>query len=69
VLYDPSDRSNVLVLKELQESAPALGLAVRPLDVQGPGEFESAFATMTRERDHALFGMSGVLTLEYRKPS
>src|SRR6266436_5488550 len=29
VLYNPADRSNVLVLKELQESAPALGLTLQ----------------------------------------
>ena len=66
VLYNPSDRSNVLVLKELQESAPALGLTVHPLEVRAPGEFEGAFAAMTRERAHALFVAAGVLTLEQR---
>jgi putative ABC transport system substrate-binding protein len=66
VLYNPSDRSNVLVLKELQESAPALGLTVHPLAVRGPGEFEGVFAALTKERAHALFGVPGVLTLEQR---
>ena len=67
VLYNPSDRSNVLMLKELQESAPALGLTMHPLEVRGPGEFEGAFAALTRERAQALFGAAGVLTLEHRK--
>src|SRR5712691_9193122 len=40
VLYNPADRSNVLVLKELQKSAPALGLTLQPLEVRGPGEFD-----------------------------
>jgi putative ABC transport system substrate-binding protein len=66
VLYNPADRSNVLVLNELQESSPALGLTLRPLGVRGPGEFEGAFAAMTRERVHALFGAAGVLTTEHR---
>jgi len=66
VLYNPSDRSNVLILKELQESAPALGLTVHSLEVRAPGEFEGAFAAMTRERAHALFVAPGVLTLEQR---
>jgi putative ABC transport system substrate-binding protein len=66
VLYNPSDRSNVLMLKELQESAPALGLTVHPLEVRGPGEFEGVFAALTKERAHALFGAAGVLTLEQR---
>jgi putative ABC transport system substrate-binding protein len=66
VLYNPADRSNVLVLKELQESAPALGLTLQPLEVRGPGDFEGAFVAMTRERAHALFGAAGVLTFEHR---
>ena len=67
VLYNPADRSNVLVLKELQESAPALGLTLQPLEVRGAGEFEGAFAAMTRQRAHALFGAAGILTFEHRK--
>ena len=67
VLYDPADRSNVLVLKELQEAAPALGLTLQPLAVGEPGEFEGAFVAMTRERADALFGAAGVLTYEHRK--
>jgi putative ABC transport system substrate-binding protein len=67
VLYNPADRSNVLVLKELQKSAPALRLTLQPLGVRGPGEFEGAFVAMTRERAHALFGAAGILTTEHRK--
>src|SRR6266545_7576915 len=66
ILYNPADRSNVLVLKELQESSPALGLTLQPFGVRGPGEFEGAFAAMARERVHALFGAAGVLTTEHR---
>ncbi len=67
VLYNPGDRANVLMLKDMQESAPALGLTLHPLEVRGPGEFEDAFAAMTRARTHALFGSAGVLTFEHRK--
>jgi putative ABC transport system substrate-binding protein len=66
VLFNPADRANVLVLKQLQEAAPALALTLQPREVRGPGEFEGAFAAMTRERAHALFGAAGVLTLEHR---
>ncbi len=66
VLYNPADRSNVLALKVLQESAPALRLTLQPLEVRGPGEFEGAFVAMTRERAHALFVAAGVLTFEHR---
>jgi putative tryptophan/tyrosine transport system substrate-binding protein len=67
VLYNPADRSNVLVLKQLQEPAPTLGLILQPLEVREPREFEGAFLAMTRERAHAMFGTPGVLTFEHRK--
>ena len=66
VLYNPADRANVLILKQLQEAAPALGLTLQPREVRGPGEFDSAFVAMTRERAHALFGAPGVLTFEHK---
>jgi putative ABC transport system substrate-binding protein len=66
VLYNPADRSNELMLKEFQESAPVLGLTVHALGVRTPAEFEGAFAAITRDRDHALFVGAGVLTLEHR---
>ncbi len=67
VLYNPGDRANVLVLKQLQESAPALGLTLQPLEVRGPGEFNGAFVAMTRDHAPALFVAAGVLTFEHRK--
>lgn len=67
VLHDPAERSNVLILKELQAAAPTLGLTLQPLEVREPGEFEGAFVAMSRERADALFGAPGVLTFEYRK--
>jgi putative tryptophan/tyrosine transport system substrate-binding protein len=67
VLYNPADRANVLVLKDLQASAPALGLTLQPIGVREPGEFGGAFVEMTRKRAQALFGAAGALTTEHRK--
>jgi ABC-type uncharacterized transport system substrate-binding protein len=67
VLYNPADRSNVLVLKGLQASAPALGLTLLPLEVRKAADIEGAFAAMSRKRAQALFGATGVLTTEHRK--
>ena len=67
VLHDPADRSNVLLLKGLQEAAPALGLTLQPLEVRELGEFEGAFIAISRERADALFGAPGVLTFEHQK--
>jgi putative ABC transport system substrate-binding protein len=67
VLYNPADRANVLVLKGLQQSAPALGLTLLPFEVREPRDFEGAFAAMSRKGTQALFGATGVLTTEHRK--
>jgi putative tryptophan/tyrosine transport system substrate-binding protein len=67
VLYNPADRSNALVFKELQQSAPSLGLVLQPLGVREPGEFEAAFSAMIRDRASAMFGVPGVLTFEHKE--
>ena len=67
VLYNPADQANVLVLKTLQESAPSLALALQPIEIRSPAEFEGAFGAMSREHAHAMFGAAGVLTFEHRR--
>ena len=67
VLYNPTDRSNVLILNQLQESAPSLGLILQPLEVRDTREFEGAFVAMSRQRADAMFGTPGALTFAYRK--
>ena len=67
VLYNPADRSNVLVLKQLQAAAPTLSLILQPLEVREPADFEGAFVAMRQERAQGLFGAAGVLTFEHRK--
>jgi putative ABC transport system substrate-binding protein len=67
VLYNPADRSNVLVFKQLQQSAPRLDLILQPLEVRKPGEIEAAFSAMARERASAMFGAPGVLTFEHKE--
>jgi putative ABC transport system substrate-binding protein len=62
VLFNPDDRANVLVLKELQNAAPTIGLTLVPFEVRSPGDFENAFKAMARERVHAMFGAAGAIT-------
>src|SRR3954451_2582294 len=50
VLHNPADKSNLLILSQLEKAAPALGLTLQPVEAREPGEFEGAFAAMTRER-------------------
>ena len=68
VLYNPADRSNVLVLKELQDAAPALTLTLQPVEVREPSEFEGAFAAMTRDRADAMFGLQVFLPFSTDRP-
>ena len=67
VLYNPADQSNVLVLKQLQEPAPNLGLTLQPFAVREPDHFEGAFSAMAQERTHAMFGVPGVLTDKHKE--
>jgi putative ABC transport system substrate-binding protein len=67
VLYNPGDSSNVLASKELEQSAPALGLMLQRVEVRKPAEFENAFAAMTRQHAQALFGAAGLLTTPHRQ--
>src|SRR5262249_54242722 len=67
VLYNPADRSNTLVLPELQRSSKLLGLTLHPLPVGASSDFEGAFVAMSRERAQALFVAAGVLTTEHRR--
>ena len=67
VLYNPADRSNVLVFEQLQQSAPNLRLILQPLAVREPSEFEAAFSAMTRERANAMVVAAGVLTEEHKE--
>ena len=66
VLYNPDDRSNVLASKELEQSAPALGLTLQRVEVRKPDDFDSAFSAMTRRQAHALVGAAGLLTTSHR---
>ena len=46
---------HVLRLKEVEVAGRSLGVQLQILKAQGPEEFDSAFATMTRERAGALY--------------
>jgi putative ABC transport system substrate-binding protein len=56
VLLNPANAYNVeSTLPEVQEAARAIGLQVYVLDANTPGEIDTAFATLERERPDALF--------------
>jgi putative ABC transport system substrate-binding protein len=54
VLFNPADATNVREWREMEGAARLLGVQLRALEVRGPTEFESAFATAIREGAGAL---------------
>jgi ABC-type uncharacterized transport system substrate-binding protein len=54
VLYDPRNPVNIPAWKEIEHIAPAFRIQLLRLEVQGPGDYEPAFAAATRGRADAL---------------
>ncbi len=59
VLYHPPAAATVVVLREVQAAAPALGLTVLPMEVRTPDEFDDQFASMLRLGADALLTAAG----------
>ena len=57
VLTDPGTGGHGPQIKELDIAAPALGVALRILEVRRPDELESAFSKMVAERTRAFIGL------------
>jgi ABC-type uncharacterized transport system substrate-binding protein len=56
VLVDPTNASSAeSTLREVQGSAPTLGLQIQVLNARTIGEIDAAFATLERDRPDALF--------------
>ncbi len=54
VLLNPDSSSSRRMLKAIQTVAPALGVTVLPLAIEGADDFDRAFATIRKERPGAL---------------
>jgi putative ABC transport system substrate-binding protein len=56
VLVNPANRQTTeTTLREVQESAPTIGLQIQILSASTIGEIDTAFATLERDRPDALF--------------
>ena len=66
VLYNPTDQSNVVSLKEQQRLAAALGLTVQPFGVSGPKDFDHVFSMLSGRVTDAIYVQAGSLTLTHR---
>ena len=67
VLANPRHAGEQRELKETQVAALAVALPLQYLTVNAPGDFEDAFAEITRERANGLIVFPDALTLARRK--
>jgi ABC-type uncharacterized transport system, periplasmic component len=54
VLSNPTVPTNALLLKEAEAAARLMNVQLQVLDVRAPGDFDSAFSAMIKNRSHAL---------------
>ena len=60
VLSNPANPSHALVTRVVEIAAQGLAVQVQMLEARGPDEFDSAFATMTKEPVEALYVVADV---------
>ena len=65
VLWNGANPANALAWRQTQDAAHALGVTLQPHAVQGPKDFEVAFALMAEERSDALFVLEDALVIQY----
>lgn len=79
VLWNPANPWHANALRLVEAAGSGLGIGIRSVAVRGPGEFDSAFATMATERAGAILSLSdpvtfgrraelAALALQYRLP-
>jgi putative tryptophan/tyrosine transport system substrate-binding protein len=66
VLRNPTVAADATFWQETEVAARTLGLALQPLDVRGPEDFEAAFASAKRGNAQALFAFDDNVTLAHR---
>lgn len=67
VLWDSHNPASASAVRTTEEAAQSLGLQLHLLEVQGPHNFDSAFATAHRERAQALLQVGSPLFSTHRK--
>ncbi|MGH8057127.1 MAG: ABC transporter substrate-binding protein, partial [Candidatus Entotheonellia bacterium] len=66
VLWDPTNPYSALALERTQQTAQHLGVQLHPVRVHEANDFESAFATLTRERPDALIVHGYIVLVQHR---
>src|SRR4029079_12475594 len=54
LLWNPDNVSHRVILEQMRVAAPQLGLGFTAVEVRGPSELDSAFATLVREQADAV---------------
>jgi putative ABC transport system substrate-binding protein len=67
VLWNAAYPVKARELAEMQAAARLLGMTLHPVEVRALADFDTAFASMTRERPHGLITVSDPLTLTHRR--
>jgi len=66
VLKNPLVKVHAIFWQETKAAAQKLGMALQPIEVRGPEDFEAAFATATQANAQALLALDDPLTVGYR---
>ncbi len=67
VLWNAANPANALPWRETQGAGRALGVVLQSREVGGPGDFEAAFAMMTKEHPEALLVFGDALIAQHEK--
>jgi len=67
MLYNADDLGMTLRYQAAEAAAKGLGIAVQPLGVREPDDFDTAFAAMTRDKPDGILMVTDVLTILNRK--
>lgn len=63
VLWDSGDVYAVLMMKEIERVAQAIGVQLHSVDARRPADFERAFEAAIMDRVDALIALEGILTI------
>jgi putative tryptophan/tyrosine transport system substrate-binding protein len=66
VLWDPTNPYSALALDQTQQTAQRMGVQIYPVRVHEAEDFDSAFATLARERPDALIVHGYIVLVQHR---
>lgn len=63
ILRAAGDANATFAMESLEQAAPALGIALLPVEIKSLDELDNAFASMTKEKAQGLVVVAGTITL------